>query len=315
MSKGIDVSTWQGNIDFNKVKAAGIDFVIIRAGYAQRKDNWFEANYKKAKAAGLKVGAYWYSYASTVAGGTAEAKFCASVLKGKQFEYPIYFDLEEQSQLAKGQSFCSQLVSAFCNEMERQGYYAGFYASLYTANNYVSTAVRNRYAFWCAQWASRCTYKGTFGLWQYSSKGSVNGISGAVDMDISYIDYPTIIKNGGFNGYKKGSGGTTSTTKSIDELAQEVLDGKWGNGDDRKDRLTSAGYDYSAVQARVNELCASKKNTGTTSNATYYTVKRGDTLSGIASKYGTTVSAIQKLNSSLITNVNYIQTDWKIRVK
>lgn len=135
-------------------------------------------------------------------------------------------------------------------------------------------------------------------------------------MDYSYIDFPATIRSGGFNGYGKGTASTSTTTttakKSVDEIASEVIAGKWGNGSDRKSRLTAAGYDYSAVQAKVNEKLgsAAKKTT-----ATYYTVQRGDTLSGIAKKYGTSVSAIQKLNSSLIKNVNLIQVGWRIRVK
>jgi LysM repeat protein len=96
--------------------------------------------------------------------------------------------------------------------------------------------------------------------------------------------------------------------KTIDELAREVLAGKWGNGEERKSRITTAGYDYAAVQAKVNELLGA-------SAATYYTVRSGDTLSAIARKYGTSVAAIQKLNSALIRNVNQIQVGWKIRVK
>ena len=312
MAKGIDVSTWQGNIDFNQVKASGIEFVIIRAGYGNGvKDNWFEENYRKAKAAGLNVGAYWYSYASSAEEAKQEAQGCARVLAGKQFEYPIYFDIEEKSQLNRGQAFCSALVSAFCNEMEKMGYYAGFYASVSAALSYISSEVRNRYAFWVAQWSSKCTYSGSYGLWQYSSNGSVAGIGGRVDMDISYVDYPSVIKSGGFNGYSKGSSVPSPAQKSIDQLAQEVLAGNWGNGEDRKRRLTSAGYDYNAVQTRVNQLCGAH----TENSKVYYTIQSGDTLSGIARKYGTSVAAIQKLNSTLITNVNYIQTGWKIRVK
>ena len=181
------------------------------------------------------------------------------------------------------------------------------------ALNYISSEVRNRYAFWVAQWNSKCTYNGTYGLWQYSSSGSVAGIAGRVDMDISYVDYPSIIKKGGFNGFGKGTSNTSSTTntpakKSIDQVAKEVIAGNWGNGADRKNRLQAAGYDYNAVQTKVNQVLG-------TSNAVYYTVRSGDTLSGIASKYGTSVSAIQKLNNALIKNVNYIQVGWKIRVK
>lgn len=107
-TKGIDVSVWQGDIDFAKVKANGIDFVIIRAGYGKltsQKDKYFEQNYSRAKAAGLHVGAYWYSYAQSADDAKKEAQTCISVLKGKQFDYPVYFDIEEKSQLNKGKDF------------------------------------------------------------------------------------------------------------------------------------------------------------------------------------------------------------------
>ena len=137
-------------------------------------------------------------------------------------------------------------------------------------------------------------------------------------MDYAYVDYPAIIQNGGFNDFTKSASddskpatpASVTPAKTVDELAQEVLDGKWGNGTDRKERLTAAGYDYSAVQAKVNALVIKQEST-----PVYYTVKSGDTLSGIAKKYDTTVSAIQKLNPTLIKNVNLILTGWKIRVK
>lgn len=133
-----------------------------------------------------------------------------------------------------------------------------------------------------AQYASKCTYSGEYGIWQYSSTGKVDGIKGNVDMDYGYIDYPSIIKNGGFNGWSKGSAAATYT-KSVDELAAEVINGKWGNGEERKKKLTSAGYDYTAVQAKVNEIL-SGKNASTTATYETYTVLKGDTLWGIASK-------------------------------
>ena len=266
MSKGIDVSVWQGSIDFKKVKASGIDFVIIRAGYGSllsQKDKCFEQNYARAKAAGLHVGSYWYSYAGSAAQAKQEAKVCKQVLSGKQFDYPVYFDLEERSQLSKGRAFCDSLVTAFCTEMESGGYVAGFYTSASVAANILSPSIRKRFAFWCAQWASRNSFEGSSGLWQYSSSGSVPGISGRVDMDISYIDYPSIIKNGGFNGYAKGTGNKPAPApkpkqKSVDELACEVIKGLWGNGTDRKNRLAKAGYSYDAVQKKVNEMLGAK---------------------------------------------------------
>ena len=204
--KGIDVSQWQGNIDFNKVKSASIDFVILRAGYGRyisQKDPTFEDNYRKAKSAGLNVGVYWYSYAQSEADARAEAAVCMEAIKGKQFEYPIYFDLEEQSQFSRGKAFCSALVTAFCGEMEKAGYFAGLYISRSPLQNYITAEVAGRYALWVAEYGSKCNYGGSYGMWQYSSEGRVNGISGNVDMDECYVDYPKIIKNGGFNGFVK----------------------------------------------------------------------------------------------------------------
>ena len=183
--KGIDVSVWQGNIDFGKVKVSGINFVIIRAGYGNgNKDKWFDENYRKAKAAGLHIGAYWYSYATSADGAKQEAQSCSKVLSGKQLDYPVYFDIEEKSQLSRGKDFCSSLITAFCTELENHGYYAGFYTSLSSLNSVVSDAVKKRFTVWVAQWSGKCSYSGAYGVWQYSSKGWVNGVDGDVSLDV-----------------------------------------------------------------------------------------------------------------------------------
>lgn len=209
MMKGIDVSKWQGKIDWQRVKAAGIEFAIIRAGYgssADQKDSFFERNYAGAKAAGLHVGAYWYSYANSFREAIEEAKAFQRVIAGKQFDMPVYFDMEEKDQLEAGRDFCSGLIRTFCNEMEKAGYFAGFYTSASYAKTVVSPEILRRYTFWCAQWAGSCSYQGRCGIWQYSSKGSVPGISGNVDLDRCYQDFPKVIRGGGFNGYPKGDG-------------------------------------------------------------------------------------------------------------
>ena len=123
--KGIDVSVHNGNIDWNRVKNAGIQFAILRAGYgkvASQKDKQFENNYNGAKLAGIPVGAYWYSYAKTVAEARQEAEVCVSILADKQFEYPIWFDQEERDILATGKANSSAMVRAFCEVLEKAGY-------------------------------------------------------------------------------------------------------------------------------------------------------------------------------------------------
>ena len=215
--QGIDVSMFQGSIDFAKVKASGIDFVIIRAGYGReisQKDPYFEKNYAGAKAAGLNVGAYWYSYADSVEDVKKEAAACLEAIKGKKFEYPIYFDIEETKQFKRGKDFCSGLVKTFCDALEKAGYFAGFYASTYYLNKYFTPEVKNRYTVWAAEYAGTLHYTGGAGAWQYTSFGRVNGISGRVDRDISYKDFPAIIKKAGLNGYKKATSDGSNSSKA-----------------------------------------------------------------------------------------------------
>lgn len=216
--KGIDVSIHQDKIDWTKVKG-NVDFAILRAGYGdalsypKQKDSTFEVNYKGCKANGIPCGVYWYSYAMSAEEAKREAQACLSMLKGMNFEYPIYFDLEEQKQFARGRAFCDSLVKAFCTELEKAGYFAGLYMSRSPLQTYISPSVSDKYALWIAEYGSKCNYSGTYGIWQYSSTGRVNGISGNVDVNYCYVNYPTKIKNAGLNGYTKPK----SSTKVLDK--------------------------------------------------------------------------------------------------
>lgn len=204
MKNGIDVSEHQGVIDWTRVKA---DFAIIRAGYGReisQKDKKFDINYAGAKAAGIPCGAYWYSYAQSEEEARIEAAVCLEIIKGKQFEYPIYFDVEEQRTLKLGVDKVSAIINAFLRELEKAGYFAGLYMSAYPLKNYVNDTTRRRYAVWVAHYGvSKPDYNGQYGMWQKSSSGRVEGINGNVDIDECYVDYPAIIKNKGDNGYPK----------------------------------------------------------------------------------------------------------------
>ena len=213
MKKGIDVSVHQGVIDWDTVKnVEKIDFAILQAGYgrlASQKDKQFERNYSECKRLGIPIGAYWYSYAVTVEDVKNEAAACIEVLKGKKFEYPIYFDIEENSQRL-GMGKVTEMCKAFCEALEAAGYWVGIYSYKSFLENYIDKSVRTRYAVWLAHYASSTTYKEPYGIWQYSvtgtqndivGKGKVAGISGNCDLDYAYIDYPTAIKAAGKNGY------------------------------------------------------------------------------------------------------------------
>lgn len=264
--KVIDVSEWQDNIDFAKVKADGVTGVIIRAGYGKydyQRDKMFDANYAKAKAVGLDCGVYWYSYADSTASAIEEARVCMSIIKGKKFEYPIYFDLEEQSQFSRGRAFCDSIVKAFCGELEKHGYFAGLYISRIPLQTYISADVANRYALWVAEYASKLNYSGSVGMWQYSSTGKVNGISGSVDLDECYVNYPKIIKEGGFNNYTKASQLKTLDTtglkyndKSIAVLAlKQLMYIAKAKGWIKSNFKNDYGFG-DGTQAAVNELLA-----------------------------------------------------------
>lgn len=207
MKKGIDVSEWQGNIAWNTAKASGVEFAILRAGYgreASQKDKTFDANYSGCKAAGTPCGAYWYSYATSEEEARKEAAVCLDILKGKQFEYPIYYDVEEKKTLQLGKDRVSAIIKAFCGELEKAGYFAGLYMSASPLSNFVNEDVKRRYTIWVAHYGvSKPGYSGAYGMWQKSSTGKVTGIAGNVDLDEAYEDYPTIVKAAGLNGYKK----------------------------------------------------------------------------------------------------------------
>lgn len=201
--KGIDISKWQGEIDFNKVKKDGIKFVIIRAGSGKNVDPMFSKNYKGAKEANIPVGVYWYSYAKTVEDALTEAKICKQALKGCQLEYPVFYDVEEKAQFSKGANFINAIISAFCQFMEKDRYFVGVYMSKAYAEKYLSQYTRELFTTWIAQYNTKCHYKYSYGMWQFASTGKVNGVKGDVDLDFCFIDYPKIIVNKGFNGYEK----------------------------------------------------------------------------------------------------------------
>ena len=262
MKKGIDVSSHQGSINWDAVKASGVEFAILRCGYGNdlnyQDDAYFIQNAKACEKIGLPYGVYLYSYAITVNDAKSEASHVLRLLKGLKPAYPIYYDLEDAQATGK----CSndrilQIAKTFVDILETAGYWTGIYANKDWNVNRLTDKWYNSKARWIAQYNDECTYDGEYGMWQYSSTGKVNGIKGNVDMNYAYVDYPKMIKAAGKNGFKKSSS-TTSTAskpkKSIETIAQEVIAGKWGNGDIRKSSLYKAGYNPDEVQKKVNQL-------------------------------------------------------------
>lgn len=189
---GIDVSQYQGNIDWSKVVNDGIEFAIIRAGYgklASQEDKYFRINYSAATAIGLPVGAYWYSYAMTVAEAEAEAVACLQVIAGKKFIYPIFIDIEEIPQNQFGKTEYTNIAIAFCKKIAAAGYKAGVYANKYTLTNYINTNQLNNYYIWLAHYTTQTDYAGRYDIHQFSNTGRISGISGNVDLNRCYTDF------------------------------------------------------------------------------------------------------------------------------
>lgn len=230
---GIDVSEWQGTIDWAKAKAGGVKFAILRAGISSRADKCFTTNYAACENAGIPVGAYWYCTATTVADAKAQAKLFLQVISGKKFAYPVYMDLEEPAQFALGKAKCSELVDAFLTVLEQAGYFAGLYCSTSYLQQYLTDSVRSRYAIWVAQYYTSCTYDGDYGIWQYNVAGSeeydiigqksIPGISAACDMDYCYTDYPAVIKAAGLNGFAKNATTTQPTQTPEPDTEESTL--------------------------------------------------------------------------------------------
>lgn len=201
---GIDVSKYQGNIDWNAVSRSGVTFAVIRAGYgkvASQKDPMFEQNYMRCNEVGMPCGAYWYSYALTSEDAVKEADVCLGVIGDRIFNYPIYFDIEEKSQYSLGVEKCSAIAKAFCDRIEAAGRFVGIYSYKYFLENRLSEAVRKRYAVWVAHTGVKETdYSGQYGMWQYSHRGTVAGINGNVDCNYCFIDYPKILAESGTDG-------------------------------------------------------------------------------------------------------------------
>ena len=206
--KGIDVSRWQGAINFDKVKQSGIDFVIIKAGGSDTTngksytDRNFYSNYEKAKKAGLKVGAYYFAgeQCNTYEKGVNDAYAFYNIIKGLTFEYPVVLDFETANKANKVNN--TNAVLGFGAFFEKLKYYFMVYGSdISTFKERVNDKDLKRFDHWCARYGSEPKYVKPYGIWQYSSTGKVNGISGNVDLDISYNDYASIMLKHHLNGF------------------------------------------------------------------------------------------------------------------
>ena len=304
--KIIDVSEHQGTIDWNAVKADGVEGVIIRAGFGRGNiDEQFTRNVNGAIVAGIKyIGLYWFSYAYTDEMALNEANYLNSIAEPYKADLNlgVYFDWEYDSMnYAKKNGYylsrvqITSMNETFCNRIKSLGYIPGYYLNWDYQQNYIDVSKLSAFRKWYAQYTSE-EQTDCF-IWQYSSKGHVAGIISNVDMNKNQQELDAVPEIDTSN--------IKPVKKSDIEVAMEVIDGKWGNGYERKSRLTKAGYDYNTVQNIVNEMLRSESKE-------ISTVKEGDTLSEIAQRYNTTVAKLVAANN--IKNPDRIYVGQKLYV-
>lgn len=242
MMQGIDVSHWQGQIDWNKVKASGIKFAILKCGGSDAgfyTDRMFERNYYDAKKNGIAVGAYYFVGKDCISyeAGQADAKRMLSICAGKEFELPLFIDCEAQD--PKNKVGITDAIIGFYDTMKVSGRNAGVYASKVSGfKDRIEDDRIQHIPHWVAQYNSTCTYDKPYIIWQKSSKGIVAGINGNVDLD-------------------EGVDNLFAVNKNTDlDIVLAVLKGEYGNGEERKARLEQAGYNASDVQDKVNKTIA-----------------------------------------------------------
>lgn len=324
-TQGLDVSEFQGEIDWAQVKAAGYQFAMLRAGYGSgTTDTQFQRNAAECNRLGIPVGVYWFCYALNPETAIREANACIRTVSSFQLEYPVCYDIEQatinyaaQNGVTITPELAVSIIDSFCSRVQDLGYYAMYYSNRNFLNTYSLSSLSGRYALWYAYYNSQPD--GTdCGIWQYSSRGSIPGISGNVDLDLGYIDYPSVIRNAGLNHLSDSSSGNSSGTDQADtDYITYIVE--------RGDTLSAIAQRYGTTYqtlASVNGIANPNliypgqtlkipENTASSSSRTY-TIRSGDTLSAIAARYGTTVSAIAALNN--IANPNRIYAGETIRL-
>lgn len=237
--KGIDISSYEAGLKLQK----NIDFVILRGGFTgwggdgtkKYLDGNFEDFYRQAKNLGIPVGAYWFSCANTYDKGKSEAEyFYNNCLKGKKFEYPIYIDVEDEHHQKNNKNGVTNAIKGFCDYLEDKGFYVGIYGSdISTFQEMVYIDQLGAYDKWVARYGSSPKYVKSYQIWQYSATGSYQGYT--VDLNECYYDYPTLIKEKGFNGYGEKEvhyvkGDSNETIEQVDEyLANQVKGNYFGD--------------------------------------------------------------------------------------
>lgn len=324
--EGIDVSEFQGSVDWEAVKASGIQFALLRAGYGEGTvDPEFNRNASECNRLNIPIGVYWFSYALNTEQAASEAEYCLDTIRDYRIEYPVCYDFEmdsveyaESNGITIDRSLATQFVQSFCDTIENYKYYAMFYSNKSFLNTMFDEILTEKYDLWYAFYNSELD--GTeCGIWQYESGGSVEGVSGNVDRDQALKDYPTLIKDAGLNNLSGDTpippidpnppvdpGNTFEYTIQYGDTLSEIAK-RFGTTTQTLATLngiTNPNLIYVGQKIQVP---------GTDpGNTTSYTIQSGDTLSEIAERFGTTTQALTALNG--IGNPNLIYAGQVIQI-
>ena len=220
--KGIDVSEFQGKIDWEKVKNDGIEFAILRCGYgmdfSNQDDVEYERNANECERLGIPYGVYLMSYANTVEKARSEAKHVLRLIEGRKISLGVWHDIEDNGTSgAINKETLTNIINTFCNTIKNAGYKVGVYANLNWLENKIEKTIKDNYDIWVAQYYSKCEYEGKYIMWQHTSSGKVNGISTNVDMNILYEDLPVINNNDNNNSKTNNSEIVKSLQRALNQ--------------------------------------------------------------------------------------------------
>ncbi len=292
--KGIDVSKHQGKIDWEKVRSDGITFAILRAGYgkfASQKDSLFETNDVACRRLKLPTGAYWYSYAVSESDAKAEAQACLQVLQGRSYDLAVWYDVEDAIQWKLDAKTVTAMAEIFCQTLQNAGYTVGIYSYKSFLENRLSEEIRRRYPVWVAHTGvTQTDYAMPYQLWQFSHTGRVQGISGDVDLNYLYetASLPTLEPVE----VQKPNTDDVYVVQKGDTLTE--IAGKLGT---TVQALVQAKAIQDPDKIYVGQQLQWTKTGSTSSNTKVYVVQKGDTLTKIAGKLGTTVQALVQANA------------------
>lgn len=366
MLKVIDVSDFQGTIDWNRAKG-NMDGVILRCGYGDniesQDDSQYERNASECTRLGIPFGVYLYSYATTNEQAESEARHVLRLAEGFKLKFPVYYDLEDEDTVgACTNGEIAGFVKTFADLIERAGYWCGVYANLSWFENRLNSPFYDRYTKWVAEYADVLDYEGA-DMWQYTPDGSIPGIGTAVDLNQCFRDFPELIQGGSgtetpapdpepdpdnYQIYIVQSGDTLSgiaarfgttyqmlarmngiTNPNMIYAGQRLRVPDAGGsqivyivqpGDTLSEIAVNYGISVQTIAAlngisNPNLIYAGEKLFIPSGGAVpiYYVIQKGDTLSGIAARFGTTTTALQQMNG--ISNPNVIYAGQRLRIR